>query len=140
MQPSPVHVQFPIFAMMTSIQPRQILIPASMLPVALHASLMFIHFRVARGVYLRPHVAGGMGASTARLRLARRYVLADIVGATVVEALLPFRTLDLAVLELVLAYVLFQLVSGLNIKDYKCGAVVTYFLAVFKAVDVALLA
>lgn len=53
MLPNPVLVLLHIFAMMTDIQPRQILIPASMLFVALHASLIFIHFRATRDLYLK---------------------------------------------------------------------------------------
>ena len=42
--------------------------------------------------------------------------------------------------DFVLADVLLRLVSELNTKEYGLGAVTTYFLAVLKAVDVALLA
>jgi len=73
-------------------------------------------------------------------RLARRYVLAGITVVTVVHAVPPLRTLELAAVEFVLAYILLKLVPELITKDYGRGAVATYFLAVFKAVDVALLA
>lgn len=53
MLPNPVLVLLSIFAMMTGFQPRQILIPASMIFVALHASLMFIRFRATRDLYLK---------------------------------------------------------------------------------------
>ena len=98
MPPSPVHVQFPIFAMMTGIQPRQILIPASMLPVALHASLMFIHCRDTRDIYPQRHLYLGSGADrtfgaliAASNRLACRYVLAGVVVVTLIHALAPFK-------------------------------------------------
>jgi len=72
--------------------------------------------------------------------LACRYVLADVLAVTVVHAHIPFKVFLLAVVEFVLADVLLNLVSGLSTKEHGLGAVTTYFLAVFKAVDVALLA
>ena len=83
---------------MTGIQPRQVLIPASMLPVALHISLMFIHHRDTRDRYLKRHRYLGSGADStlgaliaASNRLACRYVLAGIVVVTLIHALAPFK-------------------------------------------------
>ena len=83
--------------MMTGIQPRQIPIPASMLPVALHASLMFIHCRDTRDRYLkrRRHLGSGADSTGALIAasnsLACRYVLAGVVVVTLIHALGPFK-------------------------------------------------
>jgi len=109
--------------MMTGIQQRQILIPASKLPVALHASLMFIHFRDTRDRYPQRHWYLGSGADSttgaliaASNRLACRYVLAGVVAVTVVHARMPSKKFLPAVVDFVLADVLLKLVSGLSTK------------------------
>ena len=128
MLPSLAHVQFPIFAMMTGIQPRQILIPASMLPVALHASLMFIHCRDTRDRYLKRHwylVSGADNMTGALIaasnRLAIRYELAGVVAVALLHAQIPIKLAFSAVLGFVLADVLLKLVSGLSTKKYGLG-------------------
>ena len=84
--------------MMTGIQPRQILIPASMLPVALHVSLIFIHCRDTRDRYLkrRRYLGSWAGSTrgaliTASHRLASRYVLAGVFAVTFAHANIPFK-------------------------------------------------
>jgi len=72
--------------------------------------------------------------------LACRYVLAGVVAVTVAHALISSKEFVPAVVKFVLADVLLKLVSGLSTKEYGLGAATTYLLAVFKAVDVALLA
>lgn len=75
-------------------------------------------------------------------RLTLRYVLAYIIVFTVVHAVLPLSSFFLVpgAIDFLLAYVLLKLVSGLDTKDHWNRAMATYFLAVFKAVDIALLA